>query len=298
MRYQLSSFRQNFFDLMHCTPDHSMANHVFKTTIDNTEIVAKANHLDHITSINIKTQLSTGLFASDTIKKKQLETHVKSYVMSIGSLINMDSFEIQMVIENMVRTIPYSGKGIKSEQHQIKDGWEVTIRIPISDFETRLHEYNNSVSKIKRIPQVETFEAMFSAESFIYNLNRNLQVLEPNGIKITEVNLGEIERAPILFAQFSNDTIIFLQLDSDYKHLNSVNMIKMKDESITSFTHKETAALLCFIPDQVNAATIFLKNFLNDEIELPIMRKGITKNISILQHHDPEKYIFEIHGRI
>ena len=281
---------------MQCVLDYSISNHVLKTTIDNTEIVAKANHLDHITSITIKTQLSKGLFISDNIKKKQLETHIKCYVMSIGSLINMESYEIQMVIENMVRTIPYSGKGIISEQHQIKDGWEVNIRIPISYFETRLHEYNNSLSKIKRIPPVDTFDTMFSAESFIYNLNRNLQVLDPNGIKITEVNLGEIENIPIMFAQFSNDTIFFMQLESDYKHFTSVHMIKMKDESITAFTHKETAALLCFIPDQVNAATILLNNFLRDEISLPIIRNGITKKIGIIMQHDQEKYIFEIHG--
>lgn len=273
-----------------------MYNHIFKTTIDRTEIVAKANYLDHISTINIKTQLSTGLFASDSIKKKQLATHVKSYVMAIGSLINFDPFEFQMVIKNMLITVPYSGKGVISEQHQIKDGWEVTIRIPISDFETRLYEYNNSTYKLNKIPPIETFESMFSAESFIYNLNRNLQVLDPNGITITEVNIGEIEKTPILFAQFSDETIIFMQLEHDYKHLISANMIKMKDESITSFTHKETAALLCFIPDQVKVATIFMNNFLDDEINLPITRNGITKEIKVLQIHDPKRYIFEIHG--
>ena len=298
MRYQLSSFHHNFFDLMQCNPEYSCINHIFTTTIDNTEIVARANYLDHITSINIRTQLSSGLFASTNIKKKQLETHIKSYVMAISSLINLSDIEFQSLVANMVRTIPYSGKGLISEQHQIKDGWEITIKIPISDFETRLEAYNTSISKIKKVPQVETFDAMFSAESFIYNLNRNLQVLDPNGIKITEVNIGEIENTPILFVQFSNETIIFLQLEPDYKHIISVNMLKIKDESITSFTHKETAALLCFVPDQVKVATIFLKNFLSNEINLPIMRNGVTKRITIIQYHNSEKYLFEIHGKL
>lgn len=296
MRYHLSDFKKNFCELMRCNPDYTKDFHTFSTTIDKTEILAKSNHLDHITSISIKTQLSSGLFASDNMKKNQLATHLKSYVMAIATLINLDSYELQSITTNMLRTIPYTGKGVVSNQYRIENGWEVTITIPISEFETRLYDYNNTIHIIKNIPPVETFDEMFSALSFIFNLNRNLQILEPNHLKITEVNLGEIEKTPIMFAQFSNDTIIFLQLESDYKHFTGINLIKTNDESIGAFTYKETAALLCFIPNRVNAASLLLNNFLSNEINVPIMIKNITKNIKIIQLFNPEKYIFEIYG--
>ncbi|MBQ6508506.1 MAG: hypothetical protein IJI07_03445 [Flexilinea sp.] len=296
MRYQLSDFRKSFIELMHCTPEYSVNSHEFKTTIDKTEIVAEANHYDHISSITITTQLSTGLFASENIKKKQLGTHVKSYVMAVGSLINMDALEFQMVIENMFRTIPYSGKGIISEQHRINNGWEVTIKVPVSDFETRLYEYNKSLSKSQTIPQVETFETLFSAKSFIFNMNRNMLMLDSYGIKITEVNVGEIEGTPIMFVQFSNDSFFFLQMESDYKHLTSVYMMKNKEETISAFTQKEMAALLCFIPDRAKAASFLMDNFLKNEIFLPVTKRGTTKKIKILRQLDPENYVFSING--
>lgn len=281
---------------MGCSTEYSMINHVFKTTIDKTDIVAKANHLDHISSITITTKLSTGMFATANVRKKQLGTHVKSYVMAIGSLINMEAFEIQMMIENMFRTIPYSGKGLTSEQYKIKDGWEVIIRIPVSEFETRLKEFNDLFSKNRFVSQIESFDSMFTAESFIYNLNRNLQVLEDNRIKITEVNIGEIDRTPLLLAQFSNDTIVFLQLESDYKHFTNINLVKKRDESVSSFTHKEIAALLCFIPDRVKAASILLDNFVNNEFDLPVTIHGNTKRIIIVHQQDSDDYIFSIYG--
>ena len=277
-----------------------MLNHIFKTTIDKTEIVARANYLDHITSINIKTQLSSGVFASDTVKKKQLSTHIKCYVMAVASLINLEPLEFKMVIDNMFRTIPYTGKGIISEQHKIPNGWEVSIKIPISDFETRLYEFNGNGSKWKQIPPIATFDTMFNAESFVFNLNRNVQILDPNSPKITEVNIGEKDGTPLMLVQFSGNTynsFAFLELESNYKHLTSFHLIKAKDESISAFTQKELAALLCIIPDQLSAAEALLNNFIDEEIKMPVTNNGITKEIKIIQQFDPQYYIFEIHGR-
>ena len=296
MRYQLSGFRQNFFDLMRCSPKYSLVDHVFKTTIDNTEIEAKANHLDHITSITIRTQLSSGMFASNKTKSRQLETHVKCYVMAVGSLIDLEKDEFDMLITNMMRTIPYSGKGLISEQHPINNGWEITIKIPVSDLETRLYKYNTSVAKYKTISSIDSYNQLYVAENFIINFNKNLQVLELDKIQVNEVNLGKLDNISVLFAQLSDETVIFLQLEADYKHFTHITMVKMKDESVKSFTHKELAALLYFVPDKAKAASIYLNNFLNDEIPVAVDIRGIKTQIKILLQQDPDKYLFSIVG--
>ena len=296
MRYHLSGFRQNFFGLMRCSSKYSLVDHVFKTTIDNTEIEAKANHLDHITTITIRTQLSSGMFASNKTKSRQLETHIKCYVMAIGCLIDLDKDEFEMLIANMMRTIPYSGKGLISEQHVINNGWEITIRIPVSNFETRLYKYNTSAAKYKTIASIESYNQLYVAEKFIFNFNQNLQVLESNKIQVNEVNIGELDKNPILLAQLSDETVIFLQLEADYKHFTCITMAKMKKESVKSFTQKELATLLYFVPDKAKAASIYLDNFLNDEIPVMVDTNGKKSQIKILLQQDPEKYIFSIVG--
>ena len=161
---------------MQCNPSYSSLNHVFKTRIEQTEIVAKANDLDHIEIIKIRTQMKTGLFVSNKEKIKEMECHVKCYIMTIGSLINMDPLEIQMMIDDMMlRRIPYTGKGIVSRQWQIENGWEIEIRIPIVEFETSLHKFNSHLMSSKNFSAID---ASFSAESFVYNLNKNLRVLD------------------------------------------------------------------------------------------------------------------------
>lgn len=295
MRYRLSSFKQNFNDLMRCYMDVSITEQYYKAKVNNTIITARANHLGHITDINIRTELSSGLFASTAKRKTELETHVKSYVMAVGSLIDMSPFEIQMMIANMMRTVPYSGKGIISEQHQITNGWEVAISIPITKLESKINDYNYS-SRHQTVPIANSFDELFNAETFLFNMNWNLQYLESNELKITEINIGEVEKTPALFAQYSNNSIFFLQLEPDFKHFVSVHLIKMKDERIATFTQKELAALLCFLPNREKAASLFLDNFLNDVITVPVTKNGKTKDIGLILQHDPDRYQFTIIG--
>lgn len=297
MRYHLSNFRKNFFTLMRCEPEYTLSNGIFRTKINKTEIVARGNYLDHITSINIKTLLSSGMFVSTKTKESQIEAHIKSYVMAIGALIDMSAQEIDMMISNMLRRIPYSGKGLISEQHQINDGWEILIKIPISDFETRLRDYNSSVrNQNPTISSAQSFEKLYSAESFIFNMNKNMHVLDRNSTKITEVNLGEFEKTPIMMGQFSNDTFLFLQLESDYKHFNQIHIMKMENETVSSFTQKELAALLCFVPDKVKASSLLLDNFLNEEFDIPITKDLKTKHIKVFTEHNSNECKFMISG--
>jgi len=281
MRYQISAFQENFFTLMGIHPNNTLTNNEFRTKIDRTEITVKANYLGHISTITIRTELSTGFF-SENAKKKQLSTHVKAYVMAVGSLIDMDEYEVNLLIANMLRTIPYTGKGIKSKQYQIQNGWQVSIDIPISDIETRIKEYYSSRPKYITISPLPHMDELFNIESFIYNFNRNLCALELDGIHITEINLGEFEEHPALIVKFSHGNFALLGLESDYTHFTSVTLFKDNKESVSNFTQKTVGLLLCFIPDRKKAISLLLDNFIKSEVEIPFKTKNQEGKINLL----------------